>query len=236
MATSDDDVTPVAGRWFEGEVDVPAPDGGPPLTGDAARTLAFRRSRRASRERRRIAATRRRRLFEGRGAALAATVAMVALSAGAVAQQGGPGSSSSSDSVVVAVQKALNVAADGVVGPQTRGAVRRFQREHGLVVDGIIGPRTLRALGLSAAASATSGAASGAAASMLARIASCESGGDPGAVSADGRYRGKYQFSRETWRAMGGRGDPADAPEAVQDAMAARLLAQAGTSPWPSCA
>ena len=69
----------------------------------------------------------------------------------------------------------------------------------------------------------------------LAQIAQCESGGDPTAVSSTGRYRGKYQFSRATWRDLGGTGDPAAAPESVQDAMAAKLLAQRGTSPWPVC-
>jgi hypothetical protein len=54
-------------------------------------------------------------------------------------------------------------------------------------------------------------------------------------VSADGTYRGKYQFDRETWRAMGASGDPADAPEAEQDRIAAALLAQRGTAPWPAC-
>ena len=55
-------------------------------------------------------------------------------------------------------------------------------------------------------------------------------------MSADGRYRGKYQFSRATWRALGGKGDPAKAPEARQDRLAAKLLALSGTSPWPNCA
>jgi Peptidase family M23/Putative peptidoglycan binding domain len=36
---------------------------------------------------------------------------------------------------------------DGVDGPATRSAVRRFQRRVGLQVDGIAGPRTRRALG-----------------------------------------------------------------------------------------
>jgi murein DD-endopeptidase MepM/ murein hydrolase activator NlpD len=36
---------------------------------------------------------------------------------------------------------------DGIRGPQTRRAVRAFQRRAGLVVDGIAGPRTRRALG-----------------------------------------------------------------------------------------
>ena len=70
---------------------------------------------------------------------------------------------------------------------------------------------------------------------MLAKIAQCESNGDPGAISPDGTYRGKYQFTRETWASMGGTGDPAKAPEATQDAMAAKLYAQRGTAPWPVC-
>src|SRR5919206_113634 len=70
----------------------------------------------------------------------------------------------------------------------------------------------------------------------LDRIAECESGGDPRAVSPGGRYRGKYQFSVATWQALGGRGDPAEAPERVQDRMAAKLLRLRGTSPWPNCA
>jgi hypothetical protein len=36
---------------------------------------------------------------------------------------------------------------DGITGPRTRGAVRRYQRRRHLVVDGIAGPRTRRALG-----------------------------------------------------------------------------------------
>jgi transglycosylase-like protein len=66
-------------------------------------------------------------------------------------------------------------------------------------------------------------------------IASCESGGDPTAVSSDGSYRGKYQFSFETWASVGGSGDPAVASEAEQDYRAALLYAQSGSSPWPVC-
>ncbi len=36
---------------------------------------------------------------------------------------------------------------DGIAGPATRGAVRRFQRRRRLTVDGMAGPRTRRALG-----------------------------------------------------------------------------------------
>ena len=69
----------------------------------------------------------------------------------------------------------------------------------------------------------------------LQAIAACESGGNPRAVSADGTYRGKYQFDRQTWSAVGGSGDPAAAPEAEQDRRAAILYARAGSSPWPVC-
>lgn len=69
----------------------------------------------------------------------------------------------------------------------------------------------------------------------LESIASCESGGDPTAVSSDGSYRGKYQFDFGTWESMGGSGDPAAAPEAEQDYRAALLYAQSGSSPWPVC-
>jgi peptidoglycan hydrolase-like protein with peptidoglycan-binding domain len=121
-----------------------------------------------------------------------------------------------------------------VYGRQTRRAVRRFQRAHGLTVDGIIGPQTLAALGLSAQPTTTATGTSVPA--VLAQIAQCESGGDPTAVSADGRYFGKYQFSIATWRAMGGSGNPAAAPEAEQDRRAAILYRQQGGTPWPNCA
>jgi hypothetical protein len=69
----------------------------------------------------------------------------------------------------------------------------------------------------------------------LEAIASCESGGDPTIVSADGSYRGKYQFAFGTWASVGGSGDPAAASEAEQDYRAALLYASAGSSPWPIC-
>lgn len=66
-------------------------------------------------------------------------------------------------------------------------------------------------------------------------IAACESGGDPTAVSADGAYRGKFQFDLGTWESVGGHGDPAVAPEAEQDYRAALLYSRSGSSPWPVC-
>ncbi|MEA2169142.1 MAG: hypothetical protein QOF76_2442 [Solirubrobacteraceae bacterium] len=83
---------------------------------------------------------------------------------------------------------------------------------------------------------ATATAASGTAPSAaLQAIAQCESGGNPAAVDASGTYRGKYQFDMGTWAANGGTGDPAAAPEAEQDAIAARLYAARGAAPWPVC-
>jgi hypothetical protein len=70
----------------------------------------------------------------------------------------------------------------------------------------------------------------------LERIAACESGGDPAAVGGGGLYRGKYQFTRETWRALGGSGDPAAAPEAEQDRRALTHYRRSGTAAWPGCA
>ncbi len=89
--------------------------------------------------------------------------------------------------------------------------------------------RDLRAAKRPAAATATAVPA------VLQAIAACESGGDPRAIGGGGLYRGKYQFSPETWASVGGSGDPAAAPEAEQDMRAARLYAQAGATPWPVC-
>jgi peptidoglycan DL-endopeptidase CwlO len=55
---------------------------------------------------------------------------------------------------VVPVQRALGVPADGLYGPVSRAAVRAFQKRHGLIVDGIVGPQTLGALGIRREASA----------------------------------------------------------------------------------
>jgi hypothetical protein len=70
---------------------------------------------------------------------------------------------------------------------------------------------------------------------QLESIALCESGGDPAAVSSNGMYHGKYQFSPATWAAMGGSGLPSQAPEAEQDMRAAMLYASSGPGQWPVC-
>ncbi len=193
----------------------------------------------ASRRRRAEAKRQARRKRAGRGGGAVLLAAMTLVAGGAVAADGPAASTGRVATVsgVAALQRALGVSADGVIGPITRRAIRNYQRNHGLVVDGIAGPATLASLGVAAAPARVKAPATSTAggSGTLARIAQCESGGDPTAISSTGRYRGKYQFSRATWRDLGGSGDPAAAPESVQDAMAAKLLAQRGTSPWPVC-
>jgi peptidoglycan hydrolase-like protein with peptidoglycan-binding domain len=49
---------------------------------------------------------------------------------------------------VSALQRALGIGADGVFGPQTEAAVKRYQGSHGLAVDGVVGPATRSKLGM----------------------------------------------------------------------------------------
>jgi peptidoglycan hydrolase-like protein with peptidoglycan-binding domain len=194
------------------------------------------------------------RIFDAvRGPHFAVLLVLAALAVAAVPALADPGASASggasaSSEVIVkrgdrgaavrSIQQELGITADGMFGEQTERAVKRFQRRHDLVADGIVGPLTRAALGLrpfsSRAVRRTSGRSVNVPVSLR-RIAQCESGGNPRAVSPGGQYRGKYQFSRETWRALGGSGDPADAPEWLQDRLALKLYRQRGSAPWPNC-
>jgi transglycosylase-like protein/putative peptidoglycan binding protein len=178
-----------------------------------------------------------------------AAIGQSAVSGGKAGTAAGLLTRGSEGAAVTTVQRALGIPASGVTGvfdARTEANVRRFQRRNHLLVDGIVGPQTRGALGLAAPSQA--GAASGAGAarqgavqqggatpSGLQGIAQCESGGNPHAVGGGGQYRGKYQFSRETWRSVGGSGDPAAASEAEQDRRAATLYQRSGTSSWPVC-
>lgn len=70
---------------------------------------------------------------------------------------------------------------------------------------------------------------------VWAALAQCESGGNPGAVSANGLYYGLYQFSLGTWAAMGGSGLPSQASPAEQTQRAQALQARSGWGQWPAC-
>jgi hypothetical protein len=83
-------------------------------------------------------------------------------------------------------------------------------------------------------AAARAAATTSSASPQLQAIAACESGGNPATDTGNGFY-GKYQFTLDTWQAVGGTGNPAQASEAEQDRRAAQLLATAGPGQWPVC-
>jgi Transglycosylase-like domain/Putative peptidoglycan binding domain len=216
---------------------------------DLSSPIPWRRSLRAAQQRRATQARRRRRTVRGRTSALLSIAALAAGASAALAQDAATPNAPASSAATLQMgaqgagvrllQQKLGAVADGIFGPKTRAAVKRFQRRSGLEPSGVAGPSTLAALGLGGqaldAAAAAAAAGPSVASGRLEAIARCESGGNPAAVSRTGRYRGKYQFDRPTWRAAGGTGDPAAAPEAEQDRVAAQLLAQRGTAPWPNC-
>jgi Transglycosylase-like domain/Putative peptidoglycan binding domain len=142
---------------------------------------------------------------------------------------------------VARVQRKLHVSADGVFGSQTHKSVKRFQRRKGLESDGVVGPKTRRKLHLRAFKSSEVNHKHRSRGSrvrlprIMRLIAQCESGGNPRAISRGGTYRGKWQFSRATWRSLGGRGDPAKASESAQDRIAMKLYRRSGTKSWPAC-
>ena len=113
---------------------------------------------------RRLAAAQRRDLLlpSARGASMAAALFVAGGSSGMVVD----GLAGSTDTAAAAtsakvrhrgggvaeMQRKLGVPADGVFGPQTERALRRWQRRRGLTADGIAGPVTRRAMGLGSGA------------------------------------------------------------------------------------
>jgi hypothetical protein len=69
----------------------------------------------------------------------------------------------------------------------------------------------------------------------LNKVAMCESTNNTRAVSPNGVYRGLFQFDLQTWRSVGGTGDPINATRGEQEYRAVLLLRSRGTSPWPVC-
>lgn len=82
---------------------------------------------------------------------------------------------------------------------------------------------------------AGAGSVSGGLMAILMKIAQCESGGNPHAISPSGQYRGMFQFTYSTWASVGGHGDPAQASAAEQIQRAAILYERSGPGQWPVC-
>jgi hypothetical protein len=64
-------------------------------------------------------------------------------------------------------------------------------------------------------------------------VAKCESG-DKNVNTGNGYY-GYFQFSAQTWKAMGGSGLPSDNSAARQLELAQKLLGKSGAGQWPHC-
>jgi peptidoglycan DL-endopeptidase CwlO len=87
----------------------------------------------------------------GAGAARSAPVAS-ADSTGATGNDGTDAGALPPDRVQ-AMQRALGVSADGVIGPRTKAALQAFEAQHGLPADGVPDAEVLKALGVAAAPS-----------------------------------------------------------------------------------
>ena len=66
------------------------------------------------------------------------------------------------------------------------------------------------------------------------RLRNCEAGGRYDRNSGNGYY-GAYQMSAGTWRSLGYKGLPHQAPPEVQDEAARKLQARSGWGQWPAC-
>lgn len=166
-------------------------------------------------------------------AALAATAGLAAAVPAAAADMPLL-SQGTSGPAVARAQHALHIAASGRFDRSTRRAVLAFQRRDGLQVDGIIGPQTWGALTgqTPASSSGTVASTSSAGYSIPSSIVQCESGGDYSAVNSSSGAGGAYQILPSTWQAYGGQGLPQEAPKAEQDRIAGEIYARQGPSAW----
>lgn len=123
-----------------------------------------------------------------------------------------------------------------------RFAGDQFYRNAGSSMIFYAGPTMNRAITLAEWQAAGSpspdvrGIESGIPSSTWEALARCESGGNPRAVSASGRYHGLYQFSTSTWSSIGGSGLPSQATPDEQTERAILLQARSGWGQWPHCA
>jgi hypothetical protein len=115
---------------------------------------------------------------------------------------------------VVKVQHWLGIHADGIFGPGTKCAVKRFQSRHGLTADGIVGPATWSALRSSHARKASSGGGGGsrrAAVVSLQRALGISADGifGPGTEAAVKSFQSRHGLTADgivgpaTWAALG---------------------------------
>ena len=139
-------------------------------------------------------------------------------------------------SKVVTVQRYLHVRpTSGYFGPITKRAVVRWQAAHHRRQTGMVGKMLWHAAsGTSSRSPVPSRSGDRVAGLNWGALARCESGGNPRAYNPAGYY-GLYQFTRSTWRSVGGSGSPARASSREQTARAQTLFRRSGSSPWPLC-
>ena len=94
-----------------------------------------------------------------------------------------------------------------------------------------VGTREKKSSSASAAAAQAPANDDGSLDDDFARLAQCESGGNPRAVNPAGYY-GLYQFSLSTWASVGGTGNPIDASPEEQLKRAKILQARSGWGQW----
>ena len=145
-----------------------------------------------------------------------AALAIVALLLTPGAAQAKPLKRGSEGPRVVQVQRWLGIGADGIFGPGTRRAVKRFQRAHGLTADGIVGPATWAALKRAGARKASSGGGKRSAVVLLQRELGIGADGifGPATEAAVKRFQRSRGLTADgivgpaTWSALGhpGRG------------------------------
>ncbi len=112
---------------------------------------------------------------------------------------------------VAFVQKVLGLHVDRIFGKQTKRAVKRFQRSHGLTADGIVGPATWASLKRARGRSSTGSRAGGGSVALLQRALGIAADGvfGPGTYAAVKRFqRGKGLTADgivgpATWAALG---------------------------------
>lgn len=97
-------------------------------------------------------------------------------SANSLSKIGSKGNEVTKIQTVLKQQGYYNEKADGIFGSATKNALIAFQKDNGLTADGIAGTRTLNALGLGSNSSSTYSQSE---ISLLAKIISAESRGEP---------------------------------------------------------